>query len=1187
VICEQCATTNETGRKFCRECGTRLLVACASCGTANPADAKFCGECGLGLETLPVAATASVARAEPPARSRPDGAGSAANGATAERRLVSILFADLVGFTPFAEERDAEHVRGVLSRYFEAARTVIERHGGRVEKFIGDAVMAVWGTPTAYEDDAERAVRAALELLPAVRMVDLNLAARAAVMTGEAAVDPHAADQAMVAGDLVNAAARLQAAAQPDTVLVAESTMRAAESAIVFEAAGNQHVKGKSLPISAWRAIRVVAERRGRHRAEALEPPFVGRASELQLLKELLHATTREHRPRLVAVTGPGGIGKSRLAWELEKYVDGLVEPVFWHRGRSPSYGEGVSFWALGEMVRQRANLAETDNPDETRTRIAATVAEYVDAQDRPWIEGALLALLGLEAAPAGGRDVLFAAWRTFFERIARRGTTVLLFEDLQWADAGLLDFIDHLLEWAKGVPLLVLALARPELFENHPDFARAGRQFASMPLGPLSDDEIRELLEGMAPGLPDDAAVAIVHRADGVPLYAVETIRMLIAESRLELVDDRYAPRGRLDNLDVPSSLRSLIRARLDTLDSVDRALLEKAAVLGQVFTVGGLSAVSGIDADELVARLRALVRREIVSLNDDPRSPERGQYQFVQSMIREVAYGTLSRRDRRELHLAAARYYEGLGNDELAGALASHYLAAYELSEPGAEADAVGIQARLAFRGAAERSRGLGAYAQAASFLRQALEVATAPRDRGELHALAAEALLLDGRYAAALESATTAAAAFKEAGDTESLARALGIRGTAFLSMWRIDDAIESLEEATGVVPGGTTEFAELSGRLARAYMRADRIDDAVAAADRALAIAEAHDMTAVIADGLNNKASAIDRVGRTREAVILLEGALKLSLETDDIELQLRIRNNLASSCGQIDHKRSSALLREGIELARKLGLRPQMVFQINHFASIAYATGDDWPGTVALVETALETAADDADRVLLVARLLGFAFAQRETDASDIARWDAVADPANPDQVAWRSVLLGIAVLGEDNGASYEGLMRGVDSQWYDPWVAEWALRAALWVGDADRAAVALGYLHKDPATGPWTESRRVWTRAVEATFDKRPQDAAKGFLEAHRRYSALGLRFFAAMVGLDAAIAFPNEPALRSLVASSNEALKQIGAHAYARLLERARESAGDPASTQAAAEGRKADGARQADVLH
>jgi class 3 adenylate cyclase/tetratricopeptide (TPR) repeat protein len=1186
VICDQCGTTNETGRKFCRECGTRLLVACPSCGTANPADAKFCGECGAGLETQSAGVQVLAASGGPPARSRPDAAGAAGGGATAERRLVSVLFADLVGFTPFAEERDAEHVRDLLSRYFEAARTAIERHGGRVEKFIGDAVMAVWGTPTAHEDDAERAVRAALELLPTVRTVDSSLAARAAVMTGEAAVDPNAADQAMIAGDLVNAAARLQGAAQPETVLVDELTMRAAESAVAFEPAGDQHVKGKALPISAWRAVRVVAERRGRHRAEALEPPFVGRESELQLLKELLHATTREQRPRLVAVTGPGGIGKSRLAWELEKYVDGLVEPVYWHRGRSPSYGEGVSFWALGEMVRQRANLAETDEPDETRRRIAATVAEYVDPQDREWIESALLALLGLGAAPAGGRDVLFAAWRTFFQRIAQRGTTVLLFEDLQWADAGLVDFIDHLLEWAKGVPLLVLALARPELFESHPDFARVGRQFASVPLGPLSDAEIRQLLEGMAPGLPDDAALAIVRRADGVPLYAVETIRMLIAEHRLELVEDRYVPRGRLDNLDVPSSLRSLIRARLDTLDSVDRALLEKASVVGQVFTVGALSAVSGIDADEIVTRLRALTRREIVSLNDDPRSPERGQYQFVQSMIREVAYGTLSRRDRRELHLAAARYYEGLGNDELAGALASHYLAAYELSEPGAEADAVGIQARLAFRGAAERSRGLGAYAQAASFLRQALEVAATPRDRGELNALAADALLLDGRYAEAVESAATAAAAFKEAGDTESLGRALSIRGTAFLYMWRMEEAIAALEEATQVVVDGTTEFAELSARLARAYMRAERVEDAVAAADGALAIAEVHDMTAVIADALNNKASAIDKVGRGREAVILLEGALRLSLETDDPDLQLRIRNNLAS-CAQIGHERSVVLLRDGVELARKLGLRSQIVFQSNHLAAIAEATGDDWPGAIALVEAALETAADDADRMVLVARQLGFAFAQRETDASDIARWDAVADPTNPDDDAWRSVLVGMAVLGKDPMAAYEGLMVGVRSRRYDPWLAEWALRGALWMGDRDRASVAAGYLHKELGRSPWIDCRRVWTRAVEDVFDGTRQDAINGLLEAHRSWSAIGLRFYAAMVGLDAAYAFPNEPALRGLVESTHEALEQIGAHAYAGLLERALESAGGTASAQTAAEGRRADVARKADVLH
>ena len=295
--------------------------------------------------------------------------------------------------------------------------------------------MAVWGTPIAHEDDAERAVRAALELVDAVK---------ASSRPPGTSRRPHrrggrqlgATNQGMVAGDLVNTAARLQGVAEAGTVLVGETTRRAAERAIVFEPLGDHSLKGKTAPIPAWRAVRVVAKRGGEGRADALEPPFVGREEELRELKDVLHAVGRDRRVRLVSITGPGGIGKSRLVWELEKYADGVTEDIYWHRGRSPSYGEGIALWALGEMVRRRCGLTEDADEPTTRAAVDATLAEFVpDASEREHIGPALLTLLGVEEAPAGGRDVLFPAWRLFFERIADQGTTVLVFEDLQWAD--------------------------------------------------------------------------------------------------------------------------------------------------------------------------------------------------------------------------------------------------------------------------------------------------------------------------------------------------------------------------------------------------------------------------------------------------------------------------------------------------------------------------------------------------------------------------------------------------------------------------------------------------------------------------------------------------------------------------------------------------------------------------------
>jgi class 3 adenylate cyclase len=711
VICSNCGTENPVGAKFCTECASRLAQVCPACGTANPATAKFCAECATPLAAAAPRTTAPAAGGPAPVPAPFVGGAipSVQNAPVAERRLVSVLFADLVGFTSLAEGMDAEETRELLSRYFDLARDVIERHGGTVEKFIGDAVMAVWGAPTAREDDAERAVRAALALVDAVHAMGPAVQARAGVLTGEAAVTLGAQGQGMVAGDLVNTASRLQSTAAPGAVLVGEPTQRAASRSIAFEPVGEQSLKGKALPVPAWRALRVVAERGGRNRSETLEAPFVGRADELRLLKELYHATSREKRARLISVIGPAGIGKSRLAWEFLKYIDGLVERLWWHDGRSPAYGEGITFWALGEMIRERAGLREDADERTTRAKIAEVVAAHVpDPDEQRWIEPALLALLGVQAGVAP--EQLFGAWRTFFERLAATGPVVLVFEDFHFADGGLLDFVDHLLEWSKGVPIYVLTLARPELLERRPTWGAGKRNFTSQYLEPLPEPAMRELLAGLVAGLPESAVRAIIARADGVPLYAVETVRMLVANGSLELADGEYRPVGDLATLAVPETLTALIASRLDALPADDRALVSDAAVLGQSFTLAALAAVSSLPPAELESRLRALVRRELLVLEVDPRSPEQGSYAFVQALIREVAYNTLARADRKVRHLAAARFFESVGTDELAGALAGHYLAAHASAADGVEADALAAQARLALRGASERAAALG---------------------------------------------------------------------------------------------------------------------------------------------------------------------------------------------------------------------------------------------------------------------------------------------------------------------------------------------------------------------------------------------------------------------------------------------------------------------------------------------
>ena len=661
MTCSSCGTPNPAGQRFCGSCGTRLDAGCPSCGAANPPGQRFCGSCGTALGdagggSKPATSTSGASgSADEPAR-------PAATGPVAERRLVSVLFADLVGFTTFAEGRDSEVVRETLSRYFELAREVVERYGGVVEKFIGDAVMAVWGTPTAHEDDAERAVRAALDLVDVVRTLGPGIDARAGVLTGEAAVTLGATNQGMVAGDMVNTAARIQSVAPAGSVLVGEATFRAASASIAFEAAGEHVLKGKTAPVPAWRALRVVAERGGRGRSDVLEAPFVGRDDELRLLKDLYHATSREGRTRLVSITGqrrhrqePPRLGVREVPRRPRRDASSGTT------GRSPAYGEGITFWALGEMVRGRCGLAENDSEELTRAKLAETLAERIpDEQERRSVEASLLALLGVET-PTVGPEELFAGWRTFFERLAATGPVVMVFEDLHWADAGTLDFIDHLLDWARTIPLMIITLARPELLDRRPNWGAGRRTFNGVGLEPLPEPAMRELLAGLVPGLPESAVRLVIERADGIPLYAVETVRMLVAERRLELRDGVYVPIGDLTTLAIPETLTALIAARLDSLEPADRSLLLDAAVLGQSFTPAGLAAVSGSEASDIEPRLRSLVRRDFLAPSADPRSPERGQYAFVQALIREVAYNTLARRDRRDRHLAAAQVLRG----------------------------------------------------------------------------------------------------------------------------------------------------------------------------------------------------------------------------------------------------------------------------------------------------------------------------------------------------------------------------------------------------------------------------------------------------------------------------------------------------------------------------------------------
>jgi len=1155
--CNACGTDNAPGNRFCNTCGAPLASLCAACGHPNPAEAQFCGSCGTALGAqvgAPIQATPAT--------------GAGVTQASAERRLVSVVFSDLVGFTTFAEDRDPEAVRELLSRYFDTATEIVQRHGGTVEKFIGDAVMAVWGTPVAHEDDAERAVRAALEVVDAVKALQPDLQARAGVLTGDAAVTLNAQNQGMVAGDLVNTAARLQGVAEPGTVLVGEPTMRATESAIVFEPIGDHALKGKTTPVPAWQALRVVAQRGGQGRADTLEAPFVGRDEELRQLKDVLHAVGRERRPRLVSITGTGGIGKSRLVWELEKYVDGVAELIYWHRGRSPSYGEGITFWALGEMVRRRAQLTEDDDEATTRERITLTLDEYVDdASERERIGPALLSLLGVEDAPEGGRDALFPAWRLFFERIAERGTTVLVFEDLQWADTGLLDFIDHLRDWSRGLPIMVVTLARPELFDKRPDWGAGRRHLTALALEPLTDAAVREMLNGLVPGLPEDALAAIVGRAEGVPLYAVETVRGLLADGRIERQGEVYAPVGDLSRITVPDSLRSLIASRLDALDPVDRGLLQDAAVLGQVFGTDALAAVHGTDPAELEPRLRDLVRRELLDVERDPSSPERGQHKFVQSLIREVAYGTLARRDRRARHLAVARHYEGIGDEELAGALASHYLSAHAASEPGAEVDAVAAQARLALRAAAERAAGLGGHDQAVSYLEQALAVTDDLRDRGELLAAAAVSAGMAAREEAT-GYAGEAVDIYVELGDRVAAARTSALHGRLLLDAGQMKAAGAVLREALVQVEelDAPEVEAELAATLARVHMRTAEYPETLTTADRSLSIAERLNLEDVVAEALINKGAALGLMGRRREGISLLETAVGLAARGSVRSREMRGRVNLASQLGDDDPRRSMEEMERTLALARDLGDRSHYNWLVASLTIARWSAGEHWDEQIALSREALETSTMRVDRARIRVLLGAIETTRGENLDEVVAEIDGIlGETTHADELLTKAMSRASTALVRDR--LDEAYHWGMTAAGYQTQVPEAGLsvaaRAAIWLRDADRLRPVVERVLSLPSSGAMSLAFNARDTAALAALEGRRDEALEGFRLAQAEMRRFEQWFEFAAFALDAISVLPDQPEVRSWAHEARAIFERLRARPYLERLDAALGSTG------------------------
>ncbi len=1084
-----------------------------------------------------------------------------------ERRVCSVLFADLVGFTPLSEARDPEEVRELLSRYFDTARTVITRYGGVVEKFIGDAVMAVWGTPVASEGDAERAVRAGLDLVAAVAALGgevgaEGLALRAGVVTGEVAATLNAVGEGMVAGDAVNTAARVQSAAAPGTVWVDTATQRLAGAAVGFTDAGEHLLKGKAEPQPLWRATRVHASVGGAQRVDGLEASMVGRDAEDRTLRELFHAAAERRTPRVVTVSGAAGSGKSRLGWEFEKYIDGLAIEVWWHRGRCLSYGEGIAYWALAEALRQRFDIAAEDPAGEAAAKFLAALQDWIPSQEERSFAGVRLGrLLGLphpdDTGVALTRDELFAGWRLFLERMAVSSPVVVLIEDAHHADDALLDFCEHVVDWARQSPIYLVLLGRDELVARRPALV-AGRNRTSLTLDPLDERAMQAMAEGLVPGMAADAVATIVGQAQGNPLFLVETVRSLIDRDAVVPVDGQYRLVGDVGTLTVPDTLHALLAARLDALDPGLRGLVADAAVLGTSFPADALAAITHISGADVVAGLSELVRRDVFEVSSDPLSPERGQYVFSQNMLRHVAYDTLSRRDRRARHVAVAehlrRAFAGDG-EQMMDVVAQHYLDALS-SVSGEDDDELRDLARACLLRAAARSGRAGAHSRAAtSYVRAAELVADDPGEQARLWERAQQAYGLSAEYESAVDAGSRARELYLAEGQERYAARVLAETSRVLSRARRSDEGMAACESALEVLRvDPDVDTVRAVSNLAN--MMAFRDDPrAHATADEALSLAQALDVGPEVMPLVLVQVGTVELLGqRVVHGNALLAAAARLAEQAGDRVTQAHALNNLATGLVLSDQQAAVDAAGTALQLCRQMGDRYLLDGAAGSFTEALLWLGRWDEVLVELEQITADLGPDhDSATVEVVVRTLR---GGGPGDANALSTMRGSTESQDEIYVAWVDATLAFAsgdarrVLDVVGGLFEHGRTLDLGSA---AAIASWTLgvRSALALGDVDEGRRFIAHLdERPPGHVPLLlRANRSLARAGLAALDG--EEAASLFTSAIAELRTAGSPYDLALGLLDQAEylrgAGEDYAAARDEAARLNEPLRAVG----------------------------------------
>jgi len=1131
-------------------CGQGLVRRCPNCGTPAPEEARFCMSCGNALGTTqqgvaerpPEPATMYPAKAILPE----------------ERRQVTVLFADLSGYTAIAESMDPEAVKALVDRCLRRLGEEVVRYGGTVDKYIGDNVMAIFGAPVAHEDDAERAVRAALGMQAAMTEINeslafshgVEIALRVGVNTGEVLAGA-VGEEYTVIGDTVNVAARLQTAAEIGSVTVGERTVRATKDAVEYRELEPLELKGKAAPVAAWEAVGLLAAQ-PRRPAGLSQSRFVGRDDEIDLLESLYGRVVREGRAHLVTVIGQAGVGKSRLLREYEARLRGHGTPPTVREGRCLPYGSGVVYWALGEIVRAEAGIVEADTADDAWTKLCRYVEELnEEPAEKPGEPAERMAaligrLLGIDA-PAGlgevdmddpqrMREAFFSACRFGLEARAKQGPLVMVFEDIHWADHGMLDLIEHLARWVRG-PLLILSLARDELLERRPEWGGRRRDATSIFLDPLTPDESRTLVASLLPeGVRESEIVSLVaERAGGNPFFAEELTRRLQEEGA-----------GAAEQL--PDTVHGLLAARLDSLEPAERQVVQHAAVVGRTFWEDVLQPVAAEAGADLHEVLASLADKDIVEPLPGLQGDLAGvrELGFKHVLIRDVAYGMLPKSVRSRKHFEIAGFIEqrvGDRTDEVVTLLAEHYGRAALLGdEAGLPPDDLGPVHRKALdflEAAGDAAAALFSNDEALERYRSASRIRCAhdPAAVARVGEKEGDVALRIGHVDEAIDVWNECLEHYRAQEDLSRIGDLHRKIGAALWHKGGTRQAIEHYQKGINLLKDGPPclELVRLYEEAASLYMHTGDNMLAIYASEKALRLAERLGETRAASRAHGIFGRVFGRIGDTVKARENLEKSVELARGSDHgetIRALLTLGYHLENS--EADYDGAGRAYAEALELAQRVGDLPSQV-ELHSALALLAAYRADWGAA----ETSTEASLAVAEREGLVGKL-SFPYGLRgllqwrkgrlQSAERSYRRAQELAE-----QVGWSeiqfSALFGLALvlrdLGDDSGA-VGALDRALDVCERAGLVAQsvqvTAMRAVLLAGSGDteraRTAAEEAASLSDRLRYPVGEAAALEARGATA---EDPADGGRLLAEAHAAWAAIGRPLEAARCDLLAA----------------------------------------------------------------